>query len=278
MRSKLRHPIRAIREPFGTAGLIVACVALIAALGGSALAAKGALTAKQKKEVTKIAKKYAGKPGAPGATGPQGPQGNPGSAGANGTNGTNGAPGANGKSITVGTEAPGTNCTNGGVSVVVEGSTTKRYVCDGGFGEEMEPGTTLRGAWSGQQTGSFMLTSVSYLMKYPGTTPPSLVLVRSGFSAECEAAEVDPFVKQKCEEDNANAAAHCHGSAAEPEADPGFTCFYIGDLFGPSSTSNFAIPGFKGEDSELSGASLKLQSVNGSLVVTGTWAVTAPIA
>jgi hypothetical protein len=81
---RLRHPIRAIREPFGTAGLIVAMVALVAALGGTALAAKGALTGKQKKEVTAIAKKFAGQPG------PAGP------AGANGTNGTNGAKGDTG--------------------------------------------------------------------------------------------------------------------------------------------------------------------------------------
>ena len=63
---RLRHPIRAIREPFGTAGLIVACVALVLALTGAAFAAAG-LTGKQKKEVEKIAKKYAGKPGAAGA-------------------------------------------------------------------------------------------------------------------------------------------------------------------------------------------------------------------
>ena len=34
-----RHPVRAIREPFGTAGLIIAVVALVAAVGGNAFAA-----------------------------------------------------------------------------------------------------------------------------------------------------------------------------------------------------------------------------------------------
>jgi len=86
---RLRHPVRAIREPFGTAGLVVACVALILALTGAAFAAAG-LTGKQKKEVEKIAKKFAGKPGAPGATGAQGP------AGANGKDGAQGEKGATG--------------------------------------------------------------------------------------------------------------------------------------------------------------------------------------
>ena len=56
---RLRHPIRAIREPFGKAGLTVAILALVLAMVGGAYAS-GALTGKQKKEVKKIAKKYAG--------------------------------------------------------------------------------------------------------------------------------------------------------------------------------------------------------------------------
>ncbi|MFL5898533.1 MAG: hypothetical protein ACJ76D_08740 [Solirubrobacterales bacterium] len=71
----LRHPIRGIREPFGTAGLIIACVPPVLALTGAAFAA-GKPTSKQKKEVEKIAKKFAGKPGAPGETGPAGANGN----------------------------------------------------------------------------------------------------------------------------------------------------------------------------------------------------------
>ena len=89
----VRHPIRAIREPFGTAGLIVACLALMLALGGAAVAANGALSGKQKKEVEKIAKKYAGKPGAAGSTGPAGPAGAKGDTGPKGDTGAAGAPG-----------------------------------------------------------------------------------------------------------------------------------------------------------------------------------------
>ena len=83
----MRHPVRAIREPFGTAGLVVAGIALIAALGGTAFAATK-LNSTQKKEVEKIAKRFAGKNGKdgavgpPGSAGPAGPKGDPGGSGA----------------------------------------------------------------------------------------------------------------------------------------------------------------------------------------------------
>jgi len=136
---RLRHPVRAIREPFGTAGLVVACVALVLALTGAAFAATG-LNGKQKKEVEKIAKKFAGKPGAPGAAGPAGPagpKGDTGAAGSNGTNGTNGSPGATGKSVVATNEPKGTNCEAGGSKFEVEGSSVKHYAC---IGEDGEPG------------------------------------------------------------------------------------------------------------------------------------------
>jgi hypothetical protein len=86
--------IRSIHEKLGTAGFIISIIALVAALGGSAFAAKGALTHKQKKEVRKIAKKeakreaqteakkYAGKPGPAGAKGDTGAKGDRGAKGA----------------------------------------------------------------------------------------------------------------------------------------------------------------------------------------------------
>jgi len=112
---RLRHPIRAIREPFGKAGLTVAIFALVMAMVGGAWAAAG-LNGKQKKEVKTIAKSFqgagpAGPAGAAGAAGPVGPVGPAGADGTNGTNGTNGAAGA--KGATGGTGTNGTNGTNG---------------------------------------------------------------------------------------------------------------------------------------------------------------------
>jgi hypothetical protein len=151
--SRLRHPIEEIHDRWGKAGLIVALIALIAALGGTALAASGALTGKQKKEVTAIAKKFAGKNGANGAngtngtngaagpTGKQGPQGLPGS---NGTNGSNG------NSILVGTA--GAECgAAGGTTVEVQGEpSTKKAICNGEPGpvtEVLPAGLTMRGVF-----------------------------------------------------------------------------------------------------------------------------------
>jgi hypothetical protein len=82
-----------IHDKLGTAGFVIAIVALIAALTGVAFAA-GGLTKKQEKQVTKIAKKYAGEDG---ATGPQGPKGDPGAKGDTGPEGKQGAPGKDGE-------------------------------------------------------------------------------------------------------------------------------------------------------------------------------------
>lgn len=137
---RLRHPIRAIREPFGTAGLVVACVALILAMTGAAIAATG-LTGKQKKEVEKIAKKYAGKPGAPGApgaVGAQGPAGIKGDVGAAGADGTNGTNGTNGTGVTTATINGPAHCLEGGIEV--KSASPTAYVCNGAEGGEGLPG------------------------------------------------------------------------------------------------------------------------------------------
>jgi hypothetical protein len=95
-----------IHEKLGTAGLIIAVVALVAALSGAAIAAAPKLNPTQKKEVTKIAKKYAGKPGATGPAGPQGPAGAPGAKGDAGVKGDPGTPGAKGATGATGPAGP----------------------------------------------------------------------------------------------------------------------------------------------------------------------------
>ncbi len=88
-----------LRMRSGSAGLMIAILALVIALAGTAFAA-AKLSSIQKKEVVKIAKKYAGKPGKEGAQGPAGPQGGQGPKGADGApgqNGKNGEPGQDGE-------------------------------------------------------------------------------------------------------------------------------------------------------------------------------------
>jgi hypothetical protein len=237
-----------LHSKLGTAGLVVAIVALVAALTGAAFAA-GGLTKQQEKQVTKIAKKYAGKRGAQGAAGPQGATGPQGPKGDQGDQGPKGDEGERGERGLTGPP--------------------------GGFGEELEAETTLRGNWSiaSKEIGAFATSSVSYLMKYPGGTPATTVLVRSGESAECSA--VSEPVKGLCEAENKAAGEHCLGSVADPQAEPGFACFYISSAQGPAPVQNFAmIPG----ESTLYGVTLKIASGTPAnpLLLSGTWAATSP--
>ena len=155
--SRLRHPIRAIREPFGKAGLTVAILALVLAMVGGAYAA-GGLTKSQEKQVTKIAKKYAGKPGAPGTAGTPGANGTAGAPGAKGDTGAAGGTGPAGKSVVIGNTAP--TCPNGvgGKTIEVEGSGTKQNVCNGQpwtAGGTLPSGKTETGVWAaGLRTGT----------------------------------------------------------------------------------------------------------------------------
>jgi Collagen triple helix repeat (20 copies) len=92
-----------LQNRLGTAGLIVAVVALVAALTGGAYAASGGLSGKEKTEVKAIAKQFAGKKGAKGA---KGDPGAPGAVGAVGAAGPQGAPGAAGAAGKEGKEGP----------------------------------------------------------------------------------------------------------------------------------------------------------------------------
>jgi hypothetical protein len=283
---RLRHPIRAIREPFGTAGLIVACVALIAALGGTALAA-AKLNSTQKKEVEKIAKKFAGKPGAPGApgaAGPTGPQGSGGSAGKDGTNGTNGTNGAPGKSVQVSTIEPeeGKCEERAGAEVKTEGSGTAVEVCDGengAPGPEGSPwtlggllpaGKTETGAWSfmgGEADGNNILASISFPIPLAAGTAPKEEHVH--FQGE------------------ANFSSFCEHTSP-PTAKPGELCIYNGGAGGNQDAlvnaefieaSNPFIGPIATPSSGTSGALLVFKFTGEPGEVArgfGVWAVTAP--
>ena len=225
---RLRHPIQAIREPFGTAGLIVACVALIAALAGGAYAASGGLTAKQKKEVKKIAKAEAQKLQ---GTGPAGAQGPAGPAGAKGDKGDAGNAGAAGVTPT-GTEFAGSksgHCSEGGVEVK-GGNTT--FVCNGvqgapgPFVSQVPSGKTLKGVWSFTDPKESIHGWVPISFAFPVVPAPTLVYVKP--SGEF-AYEVSPtgninalFGEEAVEE-------KCPGTATAPEAIAGFACAYAAE-------------------------------------------------
>jgi hypothetical protein len=256
---RLRHPVRAIREPFGTAGLIVAVVALVAAMAGGAYAANGSLSSKQKKEVTKIAqteaKKLAGKNGAPGATGSAGAKGDAGATGAAGVNGDTGATGAAGPQGPAGPTGP----------KGPPGAT--------GFTETLPSEETETGLW-GTPNNAEPATSYDVSFNIPLAVAPTAVIVQPG--------EMNT---------PAGAAAGCpwDGATGRPTAEPGKFCVYIANEpsvanLGLVQVSHPVWEEFNGEyvgegqgGASPFGASLRTACLGGgNCVGFGAWAVTAP--
>ena len=166
--------ISRIHNKLGTAGMVVAIVALVAALGGTAIAAKGALTGKQKKEVEKIAKKFAGKNGAPGAAGAPGAKGNTGAPGAKGDTGAPGAPGAPGKDGKNGVDGE-----DGACSVANPTCT-------------LPSGATETGAYAaGVSTGpGFQLVPISFNLRLSAT--PDKVVYNKPETTDCPGTTANP--------------------------------------------------------------------------------------
>jgi hypothetical protein len=285
--SRIKHPIRAIREPFGTAGLVVAIVALVLALTGAAFAAAG-LSGKQKKEVEKIAKKFAGKPGPAGPAGPQGPAGPGGSAGAagkEGPQGKQGETGATGKSVTVTAIAPETpECEErGGAEVKREGAGSGVEVCNGvegspwSAGGVLPPGKTETGAWSVLSDSE---KHVAFSISFP-----------IPLSEPIAGADVHfVTVRDQKGEEGQTIPSGCGGTSAEPEADPGNLCVFEneglqeaffaevtkgGEVLG--APPNFLQPGAAALGAGTTGSdSFGGETRLPEYAAFGTWAVTAP--
>ena len=255
--------LASFRDRFGTAGVIVAVIALVVALGGTALAASGALTGKQKKEVEKIAKKFQGT-GPAGAQGPAGANGKDGSNGSNGTNGSPGAPGTNAEAISFsGSKGPigGVTCTEGGLEVKSASATT--LVCNGKKGKsvtsaELDPGN----AHCPEGGSEFEATSVTYACNGSpwtagGVLPkgatetgtwaygPLPVLAEVGGEKSGSEWVAMPFAVPLKEapavhffEEGEGGTEECPGSAGEPEAAEGNLCVYT--LFGEVGSGTLA--------------------------------------
>jgi hypothetical protein len=279
-----RHPIRSIREPFGTAGLIVACLALIAALGGSAVAANSALSGKQKKEVEKIAKKFAGVPGPAGATGPAGaagaagPKGDAGvkgEAGTKGDQGLQGTPGIPGTSVTNTKINVGeTKCEQLGGAEFKVGGGTPTFACNGkeggtGTGSGNLPaflpsGQSETGTWSLYVADEAEEAGVGLGLGH-GFAPIS-------FNIPLETAlDLTRISLLKEGESNAN----CPGTAANPTALVGHLCLYTEFAIGESAEELYVTPNSSALVSSGAGVveSTFIKPHNGAI---GTWAVTAP--
>jgi hypothetical protein len=274
---------RRFHDRFGTAGVVIGVIALIAALGGTAFAASK-LNSTQKKEVSKIAKKEAQKYA----------NSNPGAPGTNGTNGTNGkdgapgAPGTNGKSVVVTNIEPeeGKCEERAGAEVKQEGAATGTEVCEGSpwtAGGTLPSGKTETGEWAmiADATGAFNYFAEGVSFNIPLNAVPTPHYIRT--------TGKEPVWNETTEEEEEVTQPACPGTALEPLAEPASLCIYASNE-GNTATNPF--PGFifpKVNSFASGGLSLGTNqadpygfgvvtvSEEGGLVnVTGTWAVTAP--
>ncbi len=256
-----------VHSKFGTAGLVVAIVALVAALTGAAFAA-GGLTKQQEKQVKKIAKKYAGKrgPAGPkgdtGAKGDQGAKGDAGAKGDTGAKGDSGQPGAPGEPGMCSTSEP--ECV-------------------------LPAGATLTGAWSAatDAPSGTDLATISFPLQVSPAPKALYITTVNLFGTHTIGLELNDgnvgkfgFTTLSAEElEKAEKAAKeaCPGNFGTPEASAGFLCIYPGpiegELFGPAfGTTNteaaheygISVPfRFQGEAAGTTTATIR-----------GSWAVT----
>ncbi|MBK5219107.1 MAG: collagen-like protein [Thermoleophilia bacterium] len=249
----------------GTAGLIVAVVALVAALGGGAYAA--GLTGQEKSLIKKESKKFSkqfskqfaeagpkGDPGAPGAAGGIGPVGPVGPSGPEGSEGPIGPEGPDGPTGPEGPTGP-----------------------TGNIGPTLMGNVTETGSWSFGQTvtgSTFADVHVSFSIPLAAALPAANVHFINTAGQELILNELFVVVP--------TAQANCLGDAAEPEANSGHLCVYQSFLnAGVMMASQFIYsPGVSelvnpaSASAGVSGARLHFILEGASKAGWGSWAVT----
>lgn len=265
--------ISKLHERLGTAGFVIAIVALVAALGGTAFAA-ASLNGKQKKEVENIAKKVAktGPQGPAGSAGPAGPAGAKGDKGDTGAQGATGGSGANGKSVSLGT-ASGSECPQGGTTVEVEGTpTSKKKVCNGQAGSPWTAGGTLpagateTGAWTLGPAPEGTVTFGSYAaLSFSIPLETELALAQVHF-INLAGKEMPGEVTQTA----------CLGTVDDPTAEPENLCVYQGKLFTASFLRIDKLGGVEEKGASTAGAKLVIKLNEEEASAWGTYAVAGP--
>jgi hypothetical protein len=247
---------RRFHDRFGTAGLVVAVFALVAALGGTAIAA-GGLSSAEKKLIKKEVKKYA-------KAGPQGPQGLPGPAGANGKDGAQGpkgdtgAIGPKGDTGEPGAEGP-------------QGDTGQSGMCSTDNPECALPsGATMSGNWMFQSAASGQEERVFAQIVFPlraVPTPHYSLNFPSGGEKVIWIPVANPLADP----------THCPGSATNPEAAPGYLCIYAKEIVNARGTP--AIGSLDGAATADPSTGLNLEFVfrdtSAEAFGFGSWAFTA---
>jgi hypothetical protein len=236
--------ISRIHSKLGTAGFIVAIVALVAALGGGAYAAQQGLNSKQKNQVKSIAKGLV----PTGPVGPQGPAGAAGAAGAKGDKGDKGDTGPEGPQGPKGaTGSPGAPGAPG-----PEGSPWTA-------GGTLPSGETETGVWGGvlNFTASEVKRVENASFNIPLESAPTVNLIQKDGTA------------------NPGNLTNCPGSAATPEAKPGNFCAYA--ITFAEDEEGYGLGGGTSSTLRATPFGIIFQSnVPGFAALAGTWAVTAP--
>jgi Collagen triple helix repeat (20 copies) len=282
-----------LRNRFGIPG-VISVIALVFALVGGAFAANDLGSDKGATASAKKAKKGAtgprgpkGATGAAGPAGPVGPAGPAGAAGANGEKGATGTAGTNGKSVTVTEIETGEpECEQrGGAELKQEGAGSGIEICNGEDGEEGKPwtaggklpvGSTETGAWfAGPSKGAEEIhAAISFSLPLAGELDlggsPTTSKVHFIFKNGQEFNESEPAVE---------ASVHCLGTAANPKADSGHLCVYVGFESSAVFAEGIANAAIRKITSQEGGASTAGASVSpfaeaAGATIKGSWAVT----
>lgn len=288
--------------------VVVAIVTALTVAGVPAVAGPVAETAAVPKKVVKIVKRALGlskkanrnakkanrnartalrqdaEPGPQGPAGPQGPggpqggpgaQGPAGAAGAKGDKGDPGNPGAPGAPGTSVTSTPlnagDANCPQGGSEFDADGDLT--YACNGADGSPWTAGGTLP---SGERLSG--VWSVGFTPTVEGEDGP-VAIARSPISFGIPLAASIPATNVHVVPPATTGTAGCTGgTVAEPAADPGHLCVYVGEAQGtiPGQTRIFSGVSLLSEGASRSGAVVSVLGSTEAMQAVGTWAVSAP--
>jgi hypothetical protein len=214
LNKRSREGAKSVHEKLGTAGLIVACIALVFAMLGGAYAATASKQHSKKAKAGKRGprgpKGATGAQGPIGAVGPQGPKGDPGAKGdkgdpgEKGDTGEQGIAGEDGKSpVRTKIEPTEEGCEeNGGYLYEVEGSGEEpAEVCNGKEGSPWTAGGTLpaganeTGTWYVEGRGGAKgRTAISFPIHVSGSVDPTNIHIfgQAGFSTFCGGAVYRP--------------------------------------------------------------------------------------
>jgi hypothetical protein len=259
-----------IHQKLGTAGFIIAIVALVAAMGGGAWAAQAKLTSPQKKEVKNLAQTEAKKFATAGPAGATGAPGAKGDAGAKGDTGTPGGPGADGNSVEAETVGKGAKCAEGG-TVFKIATIEKGKACNGAEGSPwtvggvLPTGKTETGTWVGAVKGAGSVAVVPISFFLPLETAPTPTFVEGTSAPGCPG-----IVSGKPTANSGNLCLYVglkSGNVLEEEVSPGVFDKYI--LFTKPEP-----PGFNPGSSK-AGTMFQFGCAASACTWFGTWAATA---